>query len=137
MKKIKIIITIATILCIGILVLFTFTGGKCYDVALKKYKVNETSINIEVMKTSSYGYLRSIGIVESHDDTKVYVNFNSTFGINNSLSAQNVFDISYPEDCKEIYFETGENQHQLIFYRKSIKDDWQLAPGIKVLDEDE
>ena len=85
------------------------------------------AITVEVDVASPMGYVRSADEVQTGDG--LYVKFYSAFGgYNGSLGARDSFELTIPEDCREIYFyRDGQagGEYDLVLRRDNASSDWE------------
>ncbi len=99
------------------------------DVVLDSFRetADGDTVTVNVAVTSAMGYVRSVD--ETQTDDGLYVKFYSAFGgYNGSLGARDSFELTIPEDCREIYFyRDGQagGEYDLVLRRDNASSDWE------------
>ena len=99
------------------------------DVVLGDFREAEDggAVTVEVAVASPMGYVRSADGVQTGDG--LYVRFYSAFGgYNGTLGARDSFELTTPDDCREIYFYRDGNdggEYDLVLRRDDASSDWE------------
>ena len=125
--KYSVLLTVLIVIALVIVIASGFdTRG---DVILDDFREAEDggAVTVEVAVASSAGYVRSAS--GTHTDDGLYVKFYSAFGgYNGSLGARDSFELTTPDDCREIYFyRDGNNggEYDLVLRRADASSDWE------------
>ena len=103
--------------------LCNFTGYRT-DVVLTGFTVQEDdSLILKVAVSGSAGYVKSMRVKESGED--VYVDFRSTFGINNPRGAKSEFRLEVSPECKNILFRGGRHSYRIVL--RKAGNEWKVV----------
>ena len=125
--KYHIVLSILVVIALSIIIGSGFdTRG---DVMLGAFRESESgdAVTVKVGVSSSMGSVRAA--LETRDGERLYVRFYSAFGgYNGTLGAKDSFDLTTPEDCREIWFfrdgEAGAS-YDLVLRREDAGAAWE------------
>lgn len=92
---------------------FLCLGGRRDDVMIEDFSVSAdgSEMTLKAGIAGSAGYLRKVKVRYDDEYKTVLVDFYSTFGINNTVGAEDTFVIPLKPDSENILFNRGDNYY--------------------------